>query len=1252
MATIDPKQWQEWDERIRDKFFWNDPTYESVEFSEMRMDEERPWPLVDEFKELALSYADKLLEPALSVDCWTEQQTLDHIEMKKTPSAPWRYLGYRTRQDFFDSPIWISMKDSVEEHEAVGHIYRVVPKDAWADVADFHKKKTRTFLVPGCHVLYQQLRCYGAGTEAIKNYSWSKYGFNPFSGNVNRMACRILMSNDDGTSVWPIREWHDVEGYDRFIFLHNVAERRYRFFMQNPRNRAHGPFARWVSDGLKRSIIIMSNGDVVIRKRGNNSGSGMTTANNIEAGIEVMTDLLIYAYYQKNHRMPSFEEVYDQLVHLYGDDNLAALAEAFSWFLHTELIRDRLLYYHGLRLKLQGGGRDTPLNELSFLGFTFFRDGQFWLPAWNIDRLILPLTYQNGTTRLVVFLQRFYSILILSYAHKDEWERIRSTYLRVLAWCQIHSGDPEVKTLVRLGAPTRAALQVFYLGLEAGGLHGWPNKDNAMEKIEDNDHDRDLEKDFDPHLNYKGMMLDYMAKKRIVAPTMTVTATGPAHQLIHMGSMVKDGKHYTSVGACKKDAEQILAYKYMRQTAPPKADVTNYMAQLTEAFAEKVAVNEKMMEDFLSKTNSKPLQPHTKTEVWMDRTPMRKVQLPEPMTVLPFPPRDDYNVVPPENETVDRRNAFWMQLVANMRVFSQMTPEEQIYSPMYTFFGADSHVDTRTAAARMATMFKQGSFNPYGNQQMAAEQYTLTRPTIVKVGNLYTCNSTNLVPNPVNITGQGDTNTEAFDDWRSKVNEYVDNWAPAPPTSNLRTMFNCFRKMPRPAGTFLLNYIWDYPEEQAFQTFWDQFKEGGFNPYGNGQTSPMSFSDWQRMNSQALAGVNREEQKKRYQNYVAKKHAAAKNKTAVPRSIKPANTMPRRNKLAPRTEAGNNIHPIDEQMKIKLSGCAQAYMTALTNPWYWVDGTDERRMRGLKFDKSMNPCIPMFPAIKTRKFWARAQGTWGIQNANDTGWILFAPWRLANNYATNNNADATILYSTTSVPYTATAFPTCDTGTSWTDGAQSLGTDYTTASLVNSNGVGIQLRVVGASIRVQYQGNPLSVSGYFERVTDQDHATLSNQSQANFSKYETYTRRPVSADMFKNNVWFQNNYSPVHMEDYQFQPDVGANALGATAIFRNHFMGIFLTGAPPGLVFAFDAVVHFEVIGRGVTGKTDTPCDPLGTAVASSVLKGENMKTMDDHVNIKALAKAGADELTATGLVPAVAKMVPKVLETAAQVLV
>jgi len=477
MWDIDSQFCIQYRDQVEGKFFFNYPTAATVHKAEMRLDEKRPKAGSDSTKELSLQFVDKILEIPLTHKVWTHEQVLEHTDMEKGSGMPLCYLGYQTRADWVNNrEFQAALKSTKTLYEYIiqfGVYTKNVGKVEWATMADHVDGKARTFNIPGANVLYAQHMCYAQGNENLKEHVWSMYGFNPFKSGVRQMEDLLLEKNEFGVLKYPIRFAWDVRGYDRKLNLTHVANRRYKYFCVLNKDPYHQKLARWVCQGLKQSFMIMSNGDVVIRVRGNNSGSGMTTADNIEAGFEILTDVLLAAHYEKMKRYPTFEEIYENPVFIYGDDNLGAVTENYSKILDYEWLSDRLLKYHALELKSFEGGYEYPLEKLTFLGFSFGYDRMYVAPKWDLKRMLLPIMYRQGTDEPFKFVARIYSILILVYPYPQMFDEIRNLFIKTLQYYSsqdgVGNGHPVIKSFIRAGPPTKEEMDRFYFGLEGGG---------------------------------------------------------------------------------------------------------------------------------------------------------------------------------------------------------------------------------------------------------------------------------------------------------------------------------------------------------------------------------------------------------------------------------------------------------------------------------------------------------------------------------------------------------------------------------------------------------------------------------------------------------------------------------------------------------------------------------------------------------------------------------------------------------------
>jgi len=396
--------------------------------------------------------------------------------------------------------------------------------------------------------------------------------------------------------------------------------------------------------------------------------------------------------------------------------------------------------------------------------------------------------------------------------------------------------------------------------------------------------------------------------------------------------------------------------------------------------------------------------------------------------------------------------------------------------------------------------------------------------------------------------------------------------------------------------------------------------EGSFNPYGNGQ--PMSKQQWIKINAKNLKGASPNEVNVKYKKYVAKMNRTT-TRVAKAMASNPEPIVQQKRKPQKMRETG-----LDKRADVRLSGCARNYAACLRCPFWWRDQSCDAKLKSLKVTDE-NPCIPSFPAIKTRKFFAVSTGFFGSTDGNPP-FIMFAPHRLANT-GNVDNVSPPILTSTTTGSNT---FPVVDTAAAVIPGCVTswLNTEYTQAALVNGiNTRGVRFRVVGGGIRVKYTGNIQNASGMYLCVEHPNHLSLSQLTTVDASKFDSYFTMSVSNSITNNRSggWVYLTYTPVDIDDFEFLADPIANNLWPNDAIRNHFIGILVPGAPNGSqLFEWEAIIHYEVIGINVTGKTLTPADPIGLATVVNSVSPEQQKSLNTEEPVKAAVKEGASSLT------------------------
>lgn len=1147
---IDPDFCEENDHLVRGKFFYNIPTRRAVEKAEDKLDEERPWPIYDDSKYYALAAVDKMLELPLTHKMWTHEQVMHHTELTKGVGMPLRCYGYTDRASFYESDEFRNAladeKNGALNNLLIGYgvFTRNVAKVEFATIQDYMEDKARTFNIPGANVLYAQHRCYAQGNENLKMYMWSYYGFNPFSGGVKTLVDRIFERKENGKFKYPIRYSWDARGYDRKVDLRHVSRRRYRYFCNANSNEVERCLAKWVSNGLEVSMMIMTNGDIVLRVRGNNSGSGLTTSNNIEAGFEISADVLCAAYYFKKNRLPSYEKLIEQIIALFGDDNVGALANSFSKILDIVWLKDRLLRFHGMILKEFVGGYEYPLEKLQFLGFSFYQWRDTWLPRWSIARMSLPLLYTERKYEPAIFMQRMFSILTLMWPYHDNFERLKIAYLRCLQHFMdpkhVGAGHPMIKAFISNSVPDSLMMERFYTGMEGGGPIYY-----YMARITNKQEDSLLRERILLQRNQEALkILNAFEGNDLV------------FVILHLEEVKK-----TLNEMCNKQNNSKIEEV---SSKADEADSTDDLDQLREA-----------SKDLKTLKAYKPR--YRKIDVSTDKIA-----------------EESNGNKPRTNKTV-----------------------------------------------------KPGSYNAYGNQQMALVQFTITQPGFTYNNPVWTCVSTCLMPNPVHIVGTGSTEVDAWEDWMTKCMAHFEDWAPVETNVFLTEL----RKLSPPSKDSPIFELWTDPnptrllkkfmegsfnpygngqpricEVNCFQ-YLKKFLEGGFNPYGNGQPL-LTYAQYKAINAKAFSKLSEQQ--------ISKKYAAYKRRNGgvvVPK-IKNVPQKGYKQKFEPKAMIARERAVSKLASVNPISECARVYAVALRCPFYFQDEICPKVMNLKGVTPKTPVCYPGPYRLNTRKMCCWVKGTFGIQTTTNHGFILFAPARLANNNGIANNRDCPVLTSLSNpvAPLPLGFFAGVDTGAAgWGNvgAAYNFNSDYSTAQLIlTAQNQGIKYRVVAAGLRVKYIGPKLTEAGLIHFIEDPDHATLSNQSVASISGFEGYFNHLVDKESGERE-WHELTFTPVQELDFQFEGDSIANATFTAR--DNHFMGMIISGCPTGDNFQYEAVTYFEAIGNQVRGKTVTPTDPTGASAALNMI-GTDTQGQNDLKNIPIASTLASGAKQVSGL--------------------
>lgn len=283
-----------------------------------------------------------------------------------------------------------------------------------------------------------------------------------------------------------------------------------------------------------------------------------------------------------------------------------------------------------------------------------------------------------------------------------------------------------------------------------------------------------------------------------------------------------------------------------------------------------------------------------------------------------------------------------------------------------------------------------------------------------------------------------------------------------------------------------------------------------------------------------------------------------------------------------------------------ISECTRDYALAIMDPW----------------DVPIPPCIPDIIVLPSYKFSSQAKGKLIVGTAgcgfvminNDLACINQNPPGLAPPCAgvvTDASYALTTMYFNTLVggPNANSFF-----------GDSPLSVD---AVKSNSNLKGFKFRPVGCGIRMRYMGKEIDRAGRIIPYREVENGSLAN---IIFTSNELLQNREAST-VANDRIYHHVIYMPVDPRDFLYR-DMVAITDGQ---FGNLCLALFVEGAVAGSSFEFEAVWHWECIGRLLPAKSDSHSDPQGLGAVMQALphhqptgepKRDGQNFLKDIVNV------------------------------------
>lgn len=370
------------------------------------------------------------------------------------------YYGLRTKGELVSDPLFVQ-SDYMNKPWKTIPLMTVANKTELKIKADVLKDKIRHFFISEYHLFKSQIKYGKRSSLKLKDFKWSAYGFSPFGGGVDRLARKLLSK--------PIRFFYDVSGWDKFIpimkHLYSVIYKHSREWVAEEDMEEF----LWMIKNTVEFFCVLYDGDIILKKYGNASGSGTTTRDNILMHIILAAAFLAEAYFIKMGKLPDSRLLSEQVVKLFGDDSVFAVDIEFEHVLFRKEYEDGFLNTFfkrfGMKLKFLYGGEDFPIEEMSFLGFQFKNVKGTYLPLYDSKRLATSFIHTNDKSdTLDAYVSKIFVLTMMSYA-STEFGLFYNAYLTVVGSL---SGEltPGLKSFSEMRL-TPQLLEGFYTGAES-----------------------------------------------------------------------------------------------------------------------------------------------------------------------------------------------------------------------------------------------------------------------------------------------------------------------------------------------------------------------------------------------------------------------------------------------------------------------------------------------------------------------------------------------------------------------------------------------------------------------------------------------------------------------------------------------------------------------------------------------------------------------------------------------------------------
>lgn len=235
------------------------------------------------------------------------------------------------------------------------------------------------------------------------------------------------------------------------------------------------------------------------------------------------------------------------------------------------------------------------------------------------------------------------------------------------------------------------------------------------------------------------------------------------------------------------------------------------------------------------------------------------------------------------------------------------------------------------------------------------------------------------------------------------------------------------------------------------------------------------------------------------------------------------------------------------------------------------------------FNAEKETYVPAYPARPSRKCTAFARGSMATSSTTGVGYLV------TTGNICNDQAGGYVTTSANTILATGAVPDSTGTGVSlW-----SFNSDYASSTFGSGSGYA-QQRLVALGIRVRYAGSELNRGGTIYALEHPLHKSLGSNTFANLASFESCYKGPV-----QSNKWTEVSYHFLDPEDFAY------NSAGYPTGWSGVPLAIAIVApsATTSISFDWEAVVHYEIIGANVRGKSPSFSDIVGVELATNAVQ-------------------------------------------------